>query len=220
MKQIIILLLVIIALFIGFGKYNEYKRFNTSEVNYKSDVALDFNYHNKDLIYRYLNEIESLNSFVISQKNANDIDVRSPEEDDEETKFAVKEYSEKLAKVKYYEAFLEQSNSLKEKGLSNEEIIYLENTGTSLTNYKIQQSLNKIKSLFDATKKINYGQKGPLIFEVQKQLVANGIDVEIDGIYKIATKGGIKVFEERNGLYPDGILDILTIDALFTNNSN
>ena len=54
MKQIIIFLLVTILAVIGYGKYNQYKRYNTSEISYKSDVKIDETYYNRELLLKYL----------------------------------------------------------------------------------------------------------------------------------------------------------------------
>lgn len=215
MKQLIILLLLIIAFFIGFGKYQQYKRYNSPNVDYKTERKLDLEYHDQELVINYHKAVESLNSFVMMQWTTNNIDVRTPEDDDDETKIAVSKYAKKLAAVKYYEAKLEKSASLKSKGFSNKEIKFLEKTGTDLKVYKHQQEVNKIKSMFNDREKLSYGQTSALIFEVQKKLVANGFDIAVDGIYKVETRAAIKGFEEKNKLFADGLLDVLTLDALF-----
>ncbi|WP_299014759.1 peptidoglycan-binding domain-containing protein [uncultured Polaribacter sp.] len=215
MKQLIILLLLIIAFIIGFSKYNQYKRYNAPKVNYKTDKKLDLEYHNQELVLNYNKAVEDLNSFVIMQYTANSIDVRTPKNDDEQTKLAIAKYSDKLATIRYYESKLEKSAFLKKNGLSNQEIKFLEEQGLELKHYKKNQEVNKIKQMFNADRKIVYGDKSPLIYEVQKKLVANGIDVTVDGLYKIQTLKGIQLFEKNNNLYPDGFLDILTLDALF-----
>lgn len=215
MKQLIILLLLIIAFIIGFGKYNQYKRYNSPEVNYKTDKKLDLEYHNQELMMNYYAAIEDLNSFVMLQWTANDIDVRTPEDEDLETKFSIEKYTKKLAKIKYYETKLERSSTLKSRGLSNKEIGFLEASGTDFKAYKNTLETNKIKSMFNADEKMNYGQKSPLIYEVQKKLVVNGFEIQIDGIFKKETMTAIKNFEEKKKLFVDGYLDVLTLDALF-----
>ena len=40
-------------------------------------------------------------------------------------------------------------------------------------------------------------------------------EVRVDGLYKIETLNAIKAFEEKNNLFEDGLLDVLTLDALF-----
>ena len=215
MKQLIILLLLIITFIIGFGKYNQYKRYNAPNVDYKTEKTLDLEYHNQDLVINYYKAIEDLNGYVMTQWTANSIDVRTPENDDEETKLAVTKYAEKLATINYYETKLEKSFNLKEKGLSNTEVKYLEETGTDLKSYNNLLAINKIKSMFNANEKLVYGQKSALIYEVQKRLSAKGFKIVLDGVYQIETLHAIKAFEEKNNLFADGSLDVLTLDALF-----
>jgi hypothetical protein len=216
MKQLIILLLIIIALIIGIGKYQQYQRYNSPKVNYKTDKKLDFEYHNQEVVINYYKVIEDLNSYIMMQWSANEIDVRTPEDDNEETKLAVIKYSEKLAIIAYYETKLEKSLNLKANGLNNSEIKYLENIGTDLASYNKLLVNNKIKTMFKSNQKINYNQKSTLIFEVQKRLIANGYKITLDGVYKEETLNAIKVFEEKNNLFADGILDVLTLDAIFS----
>lgn len=215
MKQLIIFILLIIAFLIGFGKYQQYKRYNSPEVDYKTDKKLDLEYHDQEFVMNYFKAIKNLNSYIKIQWTANDIDVRTPESDDEETKLAIEKYAEKIAQIAYYEAKLEKSALLKQKGLSNKEIQFLEETGTDLKTYQHKVEIDKIKSMFDDKQKLSYGQTSALIFEVQKKLVANGFDITIDGIYKAETRTAIKSFEEKNNLFADGFLDILTLDLLF-----
>jgi hypothetical protein len=215
MKQLIILLLLIIAFFIGYGQYSQYKRFNSPDVDYKITKEIDDAYYNQETVINYYKAIEDLNSFVKMQWTVNDIDVRTPEENTEEAKLAVKKYADKLATIKYYESKLEKSSELKTKGFSNEEIQFLENTGTDLKSYQKSIAINKIKSMFNPDKTMLYGDKSALIFEIQKQLNQNGFEVKIDGVYKLETLNAIKDFEEKNNLFIDGVLDVLTLDALF-----
>ncbi|MEO9570280.1 MAG: peptidoglycan-binding domain-containing protein [Polaribacter sp.] len=215
MKQLIIILLLIIAFLIGYGKYSQYKRYNSPNVDYKTDKKLDYDYHNQELVLNYFTAIENINSYVKTQWSANSIDVRAPENDDDETKLAVSNYSKKLATLKYYETKLENSATLKDNGLSNKEIQFLEKTGTNLQDYKKTIATNKIKSMFKANKKMIYGQKSALIFEIQKKLNNKGFQIVLDGVYKIETLNAIKDFEEKNNLLADGVLDVLTLDVLF-----
>ncbi|WP_139956156.1 peptidoglycan-binding domain-containing protein [Flavicella sediminum] len=215
MKQLIIFLLLIIVGLIGYGKYNQYKRYHTSEINYSSEKTLDFDYHNQDLVLNYHNAIEDLNSFTKLQWTANNIDVRTPEEDDDATKQAVAKYSEKLATLHYYERKLENSANLKKDGLSNTEIKHLEETGTDLKEYQNAIHNKKIKNLYDPNTVMRYGHSSVLVYEVQKKLNTLSFSIKIDGLYKSETKDAITEFEEINDLFPDGIIDPLTLDALF-----
>ena len=214
MKQIIIFLLIIIAALIGYGKYSDYKRYNTPEVTYKTSKNIDVNYHDKKVVFDYYNAIEDLNSYVMLQWTANAIDVRTPEDDNIETKTAVKTYADKKAKIAYYEALLEQSKNLKENGLSNAEIQFLEVNGLDYETHKKNQQIEKIKSLFNTSVKLYNGEKNAIVYEVQKELVKKGYDIQIDGVYRVETLNAIKSFEEKNNLLADGYLDKLTLDLL------
>ena len=215
MKQIIIVLLIIIASLIGYGKYSQYKRYNSPEVDYKSAKIIDLDYHNQEVVMNYYDAIEGLNSYIKTQWTANDIDVRTPENDDDETKLAVSGYSEKLAKVKYYEAKLEKSSLLKEKGISNKEIKYLEEKGLDIESQKRASKIQMIRNMFDPSRNILNKEKSVFIYEVQKRLVENGFNIKVDGIYLQETSDAIKSFEENNKLFADGQLDAITIDLLF-----
>jgi len=215
MKQIIIFLLIIILALIGYGKYSQYKRYNTPEVNYKTDKKIDVNYHNQEFLYNYYKAVEELDSYVMLQWTANGIDVRTPEDDDNLTKIAVESYAKKLAMVNYYEAILENSFNLKQKGLSNIEVKTIEEEGIDLETFKEQEEFAKIKNLYNPNVNLYNGEKNAIIYEVQKRLVSLGDSIKIDGVYRIETLNAIKNFETKNNLLADGYLDVLTIDLLF-----
>ena len=215
MKQIIIFLLVIIALGIGYGKYMQYKRYNSTEIKYQTDKNIDVSYHNQELLMNYYEAVEALDSYIMLQWSANEIDVRVPEEDDIETKVAVENYAKKLAKVHYYEAILENSTKLKEKGLDNSEVKFLENQGIDLKTYKRKLKYSKIKNLFNSNVKLYNGEKNAIIFEVQKELNRKGDSITVDGVYRFETLNAIKDFEQKNNLLADGYLDDLTLEMIF-----
>ena len=215
MKKIIIFLLVIIVLLIGYGKYSQYKRYSSPEINYKTDKNVDVSYHNQEILMNYYEAVEALDSYVMLQWSANEIDVRTPEDDDIETKVAVENYAKKLAKVHFYEAILENSTNLKEKGLDNKEIKFLETEGVDLKTYKRKLKYDKIKNLFNSNVKLYNGEKNAIIYEVQKELNRKGDTITVDGVYRIETFNAIKAFEEKNNLLADGYLDDLTLELMF-----
>mgnify|MGYP001143099324 CR=1 FL=1 len=215
MKQIIILLLIIIASIIGFGLYSDYKRYSAPEVNYKTTIQIDVAYHNQALVLDYYNAIEDVDSYVMLQWSANEIDVRTPEDDDLETQNAVQKYAKKLAKVNYYEAILANSLLLKEKGFSNKQIKFIEENGIDLETYQRTLRFEKIKSLLNDNVKLYNGSKNAIIYEVQKELNNKGYKIKIDGVYRIETLNAIKEFEKSNNLLADGLLDDLTVEMMF-----
>ncbi|MFY9242375.1 MAG: peptidoglycan-binding domain-containing protein [Polaribacter sp.] len=215
MKQLIIILLIIIAGIIGYGKYSQYKRYNSPAVDYKTEKNIDLTYHNQETVLKYNEAIEDLNSFIMLQWTANEIDVRTPEDDDIATKVAVEKYAKKLAKLNFYENILENSSILKEKGLSNDEIKFMEINGSDFESYKRKKNFDQIKSLFDPKLNLYNGEKNAIVFEVQKRLVELGNDIQIDGVYRIETLNAIKSFEQKNNLFSDGLIDVLTLEKMF-----
>ncbi|MDD7914349.1 peptidoglycan-binding domain-containing protein [Polaribacter ponticola] len=215
MKQIIIFLLLIIVLLIGYGKYNQYKRYNTSEVNYKTDRKIDLEYHNKTLLLNYYEAIERVNNFTKLQWTANNIDVRTPENDDIETVSAIEKYSTKIGKVKYYEAILENSLNLKKQGFTNKEIQFLEEKGIDLKTFNKKKKFEQIKNLYDPKINLYKGEKNAIIFEVQKRLNELDYSIKVDGVYRIETLKAIKDFEQKNNLLVDGFIDALTLELMF-----
>lgn len=212
MKQIIIILLIIIAVLIGYGQYSQYQRYNSPEVNYTTDRVLSLEQQHPEDVKNYYDAIENLNSYIMMQWSANGIDVRTPEDDDPETKIAVDTYTKKLAYIKYLEDKLSAENTIASE--------FETNTNSSGNNVNLASTNNtdkiaKIKSLFNPCVKLYNGQKNPLIFEVQKQLNKLGHQVKIDGVYRFETLNAIKTFEEKNNLLADGYVDALTIEMMF-----
>ena len=215
MKQIIIFLLIIIVAIIGYGKYSDYKRYTSPEVDYKTEKNIDVNYHNQETVINYYDAIEALDSYIMFQWSANKIDVRTPEDDDVETKTAVEKFAKKLAKVNYFEAILENSSKLKEQGLTNKEIKFIEEKGIDIETYNRRLKSDKIKKLYNSNIKLYNGSKNAIIYEVQKELNKRGHKIQIDGVYRIETFNAIKNFEEKNNLLADGYLDELTVEMMF-----
>ncbi len=214
MKQIIIFLLVIILGIIGYGQYKQYQRFSLENYEHNISVNIDLDYHDKSMLYKYYEAIEGVNSYIASQWSAERIDVRSPKDDDAETKIAVDTYAKKVAKVKYYEAQLEKSKNLKDKGLSNDEVKLFEDKGITLKNLQKAESDAKMKTMLNNHGKLIIGEKSAFVYEIQKLLVENGLDIPVDGVYESITSNAILDFETKNNLFPDGNIDLLTLQAL------
>lgn len=214
MKQIIIFLLVIILVIIGYGQYKQYQRFSLKNYEYKISDNIDLDYHDKNSLYKYYEAIEGVNSYIGSQWSANRIDVRSPKNDDAETKMAVDTYVKKVAKVKYYEAQLVKSKGLKDKGLTNTDIKLFEDTGITLKDKQKVEADAKMMSMFSNNSNLRLGQQSAFVYEIQKLLVKKGFDIPVDGVYKSITSNAILDFEAKNNLFPDGKMDLLTLEAL------
>ncbi|MGK0413384.1 MAG: hypothetical protein ACJA1B_001587 [Polaribacter sp.] len=104
---------------------------------------------------------------------------------------------------------------LKEKGLSNIEIKFIEDNGIDLKTFRKRNKYEKIKSLFSSDVKLYNGEKNAIIYEVQKELNNNGANLTLDGVYRVETLNAIKRFEEQNNLLADGYLNVLTLEMMF-----
>ena len=215
MKQLIIFLLVIILGIISYGQYKKHERFSLENYEYNKSDKIDNNYHDKILVYNYYQAIEDVNNYIISKWSANNIDVRNPKKDNAQTQLALKKYTEKLGHLKYIESVLEASKALKDKGLSNNEIKHIEQEGVTLEDFKRAKEKEKLIALFKASEKIKLGSKSPMVYQIQKLLLKQGYDyVLLDGLYAKITAKAVKAFETKHNLYADGIMDIMTFEAL------
>ena len=200
MKQIIIFLLIVIIGLIGWGQYKKYKRFSLSEYEYKIPEGLE-NASDKDLLLDYFQAVEAVNGYVITQWSAHRIDVRNPKKENAETKAAVTEYRNKLANVKYFEQQL----------LNPEKIIEPE------VNSDAEKKKELIRAQFFSNTNANalrIGDQNALVFEIQRILIEKGDTIKHDGLFRTETFNALKSFEEKNGLFPDGKLDAITLEYL------
>ena len=201
MKQIIIFLLVIIVGLIGWGQYKKYQRFSLEEYAYKVPESLEVAGADRSVLLDYYQAIEAVNGYVISQWSANGIDVRNPKKDNEQTKAAVSEYGNRLANVKYFEALLSSPPAK-----NNSETVSEEEKKKQLirAQYYANPTQNSLK----------IGDRNALVYEVQRMLIANGYIIEHDVLFQTETINALKEFEEKNGLFPDGKLDAITLEQL------
>lgn len=217
MKQILIVILIVILLIFGYNQYTNYKRFNSPGVDYVSNKKIDLNYHDKSFLLNYYQAIEDLNGFVKLQWADKSIDIRNPKNDNDKTEIALLEYTKKLGIIKYYEDKLIESSELKNQGIDNKEILVFEQKGFKVNDYN--KFLNR-KFLIETFKSnpekysLRVGDNSSFIFELQKILVEKGYDIPTDGLFREVTFNTIRSFEEKNALFPDGKLDLLTLEYL------
>ncbi|MDP5078217.1 MAG: peptidoglycan-binding protein [Nonlabens sp.] len=210
MKQIIIFLLLVILGFIIYDFYYDYKRFHTEEARYAIPETIDEDYYDQATVLQYRQAVEELDDYVLQQWVANGIDLRNPEDDDADTRLALKKFAAKKALVATLEAKLIASTNYKKQGLGNAEIERLahgEKQDPALPYRKM------IEQAPGAT--IQIGSKGALVFELQNKLVAAGKNIPVDGIYSNITAVALQEYEQANGLFPDGVLDLVTFNKLF-----
>ena len=217
MKQIIITLLVVIFLILGYNLYSDYKRFHSPGTDYNSIQKIDLKYHDQIIMQNYYQAIEDLNGFVRLAWANNDVDVRNPDDDDDNTKALVNEYTKKLGVIKMYESRLIQSAKMKSEGLNDFDVIAFEQNDYKSIDYN---DLAKRKFLMDTYKNnpekysLKIGDINSFVYEMQKILVKKEYTIPIDGVFGESTHHALMKFEKKNGLFPDGKVDALTLNYL------
>ncbi|GEQ84946.1 hypothetical protein ULMS_04540 [Patiriisocius marinistellae] len=197
MKALIFLLLFIIVAILGYNFYNTYQRFHPDTYEYTAHKSIDANHPNKAMLLDYQEAIADLNGYIITQWSANDIDVRNPENDNAQTLAAVATYAKKKGIVSYFESQL--TAPIQEK--------------TTKTEEQIRDEFVKEMYKFNP-QTLHVGNKGALVFELQRLLNNKGEVIKIDGVFNTETLNALKAFESKKGLYVDGQLDAMTLDYL------
>lgn len=200
MKQIIIFLLIVMVGIMGYNMYSKYQRFNPPNYQYSVPESIDSNHPNKALLLDYHEAVKALDGYVITQWSANNIDVRNPKKDNEETLAAVAEYTKKLANVSYFESQLATS-----------EIQQEEPELPSATEERKMLIAELFRSASDGPR---IGERSALVYELQGILISKGDSIRHDGLFRTETFNALKSFEAKNGLFPDGKLDVLTMKFL------
>lgn len=202
MKQIIIFLLVVIVGILGYNFYKKHQRFNPPNYEYQLPEGIANRSEISPLWLDYYESVEALNGYVITQWGAEGIDVRNPGDKDSQTVAAVSIYRKKLAAVKMYEAKLLQpeKEKVEENRLSEEE--------------KKKLLVQNIFLENPASNSLRLGERGAFVYEIQKILQKKGYEIPLDGLFRNATYEALKSFEEKQGLFPDGRLDAITLDRL------
>lgn len=217
MKQIIITLLVVLLLILGFNLYSDYKRFHSPGSDYVSTQKVDLNYYDSTTLQNYYQAIEEVNAYVRTAWANDDVDIRNPEDDDEDTKAVVSGYTKKLGIVKLYEEKLVQSAKMKNEGLNDKDVIAFEESGFKSKDYN---EFIKRKFLMETFKSnpekysLKVGDFNSFVFELQKIIVKKGYNIPVDGLFRDITLKAVGAFEQKNGLFADGKLDAATLDYL------
>ena len=61
---------------------------------------------------------------------------------------------------------------------------------------------------------LKIGDFNSFVYELQKILVKKGYNIPVDGLFRDITLKSIGAFEQKNGLFPDGKIDPVTLDYL------
>ena len=118
---------------------------------------------------------------------------------------------------KLYEEKLVQSAKMKSEGLNDKDVIAFEESGYKAKDYN---EFIKRKFLMETFKSnpekysLKIGDFSSFVYELQKILVKKGYNIPVDGLFKQTTIEALGAFEQKNGLFPDGKLDAVTLDYL------
>ena len=104
---------------------------------------------------------------------------------------------------------LQKSSDLKSRGLSNDQVKLVESG--------ISENALKFVGNKEAILALELGDRGRLVWELQKRLSLHGYEHQIDGVFGIATQNSVITFQNDNQLYPSGSIDEDVFKAIFLN---
>ena len=135
--------------------------------------------------------------------------MRFPDESSQREINAGKYYNQLIARVKYLEARLAHSATLKNEGLKNDDVKRIESgySKSELTSFENKEDIIQI----------NFGDQSRFVWKVQKKLISKGYDHVLDGLFGVDTQNAIVSFQQDNQLYPSGAMDDETFELLFFN---
>jgi Putative peptidoglycan binding domain len=207
MKRIIILVVVVSLVALAITQYLRYKKFNVPN-NYDYTVAenIDVNYHNASMLADYYTTAYQIGSLAREMWFNHSIDVKLTDKGDTQSINASLAYNQLWAKAKQIEGKLKEAKRLKDVGLSNEEIKYIEENGISEKNYYVHKLLSG--------KVLKDGDVSEGVWELQKLLNKAGFEIPIDGKFSKITETAIMDFQKSQNEYPSGIADTKTVRLL------
>ena len=207
MKKLLIIVIVITLPLIAFFQYKEYKRFHPPvDYEYTLSDNIDLNYHDQTLVDEYYAKALEIGFFARMQWR-NEIDVRFPDIGNLEEVNSAKYYNRLLARTTQLENVLTNSLRLKTDGYTNDEIKQIE-SGVSPEMIKWTDNLEDILS-------ISLGDLSQHVWNVQKELIAKGYEHRLDGLFGVETQSAIFSFQTDHDIFPTGLMNQETFDALF-----
>ena len=210
MKKLAYLIIILALPIIVFFQYKSYTRFNPPfNLTLTPSDSLDATYYDPLVLQEYHELLHKIPAFARSKWANEGIDVRFPDNGDEESIEAAAHYNQLLSGLKLLETKLKSSFKLKQQGFDNAAINEMELKGISPQTYKIQHT----KELIGQRK----GEKNSAVWELQKHLLKKGYDIPKDGIFDIETENALKDFQSKNDLYPSGIVEESVIPFLINN---
>lgn len=207
MKKLAVLLAIIFLPPLTFFQYQSYKRFRPAvDYDYAINDGIDYNYYNPRTVQDYVENTLKVGNYARSQWFSKDIDVRFPNDEKPEELKSAEHYDLLVTTTKLLEAKLLLSTKLKQEGFNNNEILEIEKSGLSPSNYYYQKKSGLLN--------LQIGQAGSQVYEVQNILIAKGYDIPHDGVFGAETETALKDYQTQNQLFSSGILDEKTLKSL------
>lgn len=209
MKKLILLVLIITLPLLTYFQYEKYKKFHPPvDYEYEANEGIDVHYHDYALVEEYYGKIVEISAYARSKWSNEGIDVRFPDESSETELDIAAYYNQLLVRVKWIESRLIYSAKLKEKNLSNDQIILVE-SGTPVALAKLDSRKNELVDL-------KIGDVGEAVWLLQKQLVNKAKGQKTDGVFGIETQTALIEFQLANNLYSSGAMNESTFKVLFS----
>ncbi len=211
MKKIVWTLLIVFLSIILFFQYKNYKRYSPpSYFNYTINDSVDVNYYDPIIVQQYFENAYQIGSFARQLWFNKGVDINFLDESKHESNNALSYYKTLLATTHILEKKLIKSSKLKQDGFSNNEIKNSIENGILPANISYQQAIDSVLYL----NKLKMGDVGQGVWALQKLLIAKGYSIPKDGNFGMETHNAIINFQQKNDLYPAGIINIATIKEL------
>lgn len=211
MRKYLSLLIVILLAVLIFFQYKKYRRFRPPE-DYAFNISeeIDPHYFDPEVVQTYYRSAQEIGSYARGMWFSEGIDVKYPDYDDVESQEAVRHYNRLIGHTQYLEELLKTSGELKGLGFNNAEIRRIVEEGLSPAQVKEEKA-------FEGFGKLQKNDEGKKVWELQNALVAKGYEMPVDGDFQDETVKGLKAYQEKEGLYPSGMLDFDTWQKLKLN---
>ncbi|WP_420388574.1 peptidoglycan-binding domain-containing protein [Roseivirga sp.] len=204
--------LIFIVLLIGIGsyiavQYLKDRRFNPpSGYDYVISTEIDTDFYDKTVVQQYYKLAYDAGSYARSLWFNDGIDVRMMDRENHESTQATDYYNKLLAAAKQLEDQLEYSKTLRDQGLTKEQIRVVFEQGLTPDDIKFEMHSELVG--------LKIGDNGARVWELQKLLNTQGDSIPEDGIFNILTRQRLRTFQQSNQLFPSGEVDTKTLKAL------
>jgi len=188
-------------------QYLKDRRFNPKgDYDYAISEAIDKDYFDPLVVQAYYKNALEVGSYARSLWNNDGIDVRFMDKENFESTQATDYYNLLIANTKMLENKLVESAKYAGQGYSKEQIQVIMEDGLTPEDIRFEENQYLLG--------LRIGMNGQETMELQQMLNTKGQSLEVDGIFNIITRNGLRDFQIKNGLFPSGIIDKKTLKAL------